>query len=508
MEVHKIDTTKVPTGQPDTKPQTKVTRKDSEDSEFNRFIDASVKSLNKADGNPTKMVNEMNTICNRLIEFNDETLTNFALEYICGETNLKLPALRSHLKRLSEAIIKGDGGDANTPEIVVIENWINEHYDIYYNTVSNLLMGKRKFVDTYEEININNMLRHLRKSHYDYSKQKLNELLMSDFVEQRNPIAKFFEELPPWDGVDRFDELADHIAFAQHIGDSIDHRKRFAHHLRKHFIRSIACAYGVDFNKHAILFVDQQQSSGKTSLTRWMCPPGLEEYMCENPLNSNDGKDSLIALSNNFWCILDEYGKMRQDEQNWYKSAMSKDLIKVRIPYAATPITTKRIANFVGSTNETDFLDDPTGSVRWICFELQSCKDKFAIDFAYREHINPRDLWIQAYAMYKDGTEYKLTREELLENEFINGQFKAVSPEMAYVAKHYTPGQPDDGVFMTTGDIYNELMKNEDIPLEVRRKMHSTNVGRALTTFKFFRTSRYDKELNYSVKGYFVKKRL
>ncbi|MGL5913458.1 MAG: VapE domain-containing protein, partial [Bacteroidales bacterium] len=224
-----------------------------------------------------------------------------------------------------------------------------------------------------------------------------------------------------------------------------------------------------------------------------------------NPLNSNDQKDSLIALSANFWCILDEYGKMRASEQNWYKSAMSKDLIKVRIPYDPSPITVKRLANFIGSTNETDFLDDPTGSVRWICFELANVCNGFAIDFNYSKNIDVHQLWAQAYAMYNDGAEYKMTRDEQLENESINNHFRAISTEMEYVARYYAPlSEEQGGEFKTSADILTELIRKEDIPQEVRRNLNVISVGKAMTFFRFPRSSKYIPEIAYTKKGYYV----
>ena len=124
-----------------------------------------------------------------------------------------------------------------------------------------------------------------------------------------------------------------------------------------------------------------------------------------------------IFLEISFMCLKKDITRNLQNifskyEINQLKSIMSAEVIKVRLPYAKTPISMPRIASFIGSTNKTDFLQDETGNVRWICFELTK-----PFYFNYRDDISIDELWLYAYQLYLNGFDYQLTAAEQTENK-------------------------------------------------------------------------------------------
>ena len=62
------------------------------------------------------------------------------------------------------------------------------------------------------------------------------------------------------------------------------------------------------------------------------------------------------------------------------------DEIRVRLPYARREETVQRTANFIGSTNEENFLNDPTGSVRWLVFDVT------AINWEYSKKLDVNNI--------------------------------------------------------------------------------------------------------------------
>ena len=62
----------------------------------------------------------------------------------------------------------------------------------------------------------------------------------------------------------------------------------------------------------------------------------------------------------------------------------------------------------------SSFLNDETGSVRWLCFEL-----KGRIDFAYSKEVDINKVWSQAYHLdYSDHTfNAELFISDIQENE-------------------------------------------------------------------------------------------
>ena len=140
-------------------------------------------------------------------------------------------------------------------------------------------------------------------------------------------------------------------------------------------------------------------------------------------------------------------------------------------------------------------MNDETGSVRWLCFELT---DK--INFDYKQKVDINDVWRQAYKLYQDGFAYQLTLEEVAENDVINKQFLINTPEMDLIPKLFKPASKEShDVFCTATDILNEIaMQNPNI------KCTPLFVGKALKTLGFIRGSQYNESTKQSIKGYFV----
>lgn len=377
----------------------------------------------------------------------------------------------------------------SVPLITRVESYINRRYVIRYNVISNQFQCRRNEDESrYELMNENNILRDLRTHHFNYPMSNLIELLKSDFVMQYNPFREYFEKLPKWDGhTDHIGNLAKYIE----LEDESD-RDRFKRMFRKMFIRSIACSFEEAFNKHAFILVHEQQSSGKTTFLRWLCPDSLKDYYTEH---LSLDKDGMIALTENFIINMDELSTLSKYEINSLKSLLSKDKVKVRIPYERRPSILQRRCNFIGSTNRREFLTDETGNVRWICFVIKS------INWNYMKEVDIDQVWAQAYHAKEETREdYQLTAAEILENEDANRSFILRTPEMELIQKYYEPSE--DGKhgaqFLTATDILKFLQS------KVSMKINNVNVGKAMSILGFRRDQRFQYEKQYQIKGYWV----
>lgn len=259
-------------------------------------------------------------------------------------------------------------------------------------------------------------------------------------------------------------------------------------------VRAIKCALEDHYcNKNAIILVHEQQNSGKTTFIRFLCPSVLKNYMAEN---ISFDKDSLIALIENFIINLDELATFTKVEINALKSILSKSFVKERHPFERKAKKLPRRASFIGSTNMTEFLTDPTGNVRWIPFEITG------IDWNYSNIICIDDAWAQAYSLYKAGFVCDVTAEEVKENEEENRQFTLISSEMEMLMKYYTPGTKEDhDLFRTTGEIEIGLKEATN----GMAKISNNQLGKALRTLGYVRDNRYTKGKEYPIKAYYLK---
>jgi len=288
----------------------------------------------------------------------------------------------------------------------------------------------------------------------------------------------------------------DHIArLARYVIVEQAERDRFNRMFEKMFIRTVACSLEMDFNKQAFILIHEKQNSGKSTFFRWLCPPDLQDYYTEN---INTDKDSLIALTENFIINLDELSTLSKFEINALKSVMSKDKIKVRLPYASRPVIIQRRCNFVGSTNRKEFLNDETGNVRWVCFEIES------LNWDYMQDIDITQVWAQAYHRLihsKDKKVYQLTIDEIEENEEANRKFIVRTTEMELIQRFYMPGTKEKhDQFMTASDIMESLQKKVSVPL----KLSTVQIGKSMAMLGFTRAQKFNAEAGFMIKGYYI----
>ncbi len=369
-----------------------------------------------------------------------------------------------------------------------VEEYINSRYDLRFNEVSQTVESRTAGTnDIFSILNEDNLMRELMKCKRDIGMAKLQSLLRSDFVEKYNPFKRYFDSLGEWQPTTEPDYIEELMKFI-----TVKDQERFKRHFKKMLIRTIACSLEVNvFNKQCLVLVQKKQNSGKSTFCRWLCPPALGDYITEN---INTDKDSLIALATNMLINLDELATLGKAEINSLKSFMSKDKINARLPYDRKASVHPRRASFVGSTNQLEFLVDETGSVRWLCFELEN------INFDYKLKIDINDVWRQAYQLYRNGEPYQLTPVEIEENERSNKTFQIQTYEMEWAHKFFVPcSKEDGGQFMQTTDMVYYIERAKEL------KLRPQLFGKALRQLGFDQQSGRKDGTEHSLKGYYVK---
>lgn len=153
---------------------------------------------------------------------------------------------------------------------------------------------------------------------------------------------------------------------------------------------------------------------------------------------------------------------------------MSKDQINERLPYDRKSTILPRRATFVGSTNNMEFLNDETGSVRWLCFEIIS------IDWNYSKEIDIDQVWAEAYHLYKTEFNAELTKEEIQQSEERNRVFQVLTVERELIVK----------LFDFDSDKHKENFKTAtDVTIEILNlsngiRVNYIQVGKALNSLK------------------------
>lgn len=370
-----------------------------------------------------------------------------------------------------------------------VEKYLEKRYDFRYNEIANRIEFKKKSETFYAEFNDNDLYIELQKDGIRISMQNLAALFRSSWVVAHNPFEEYFKKLPEWDSTNQseIDKLCSFIKAKD--------QSRFNLHFKKMLVRVIACALDCHVcNKQAFILISQAQNTGKSTLCRWLCPDQLSEYIADGIDTTN--KDGEIALCENLFINLDELATIERAGINKLKSLLSAVFAKLRKPFDKKVTKGIRRASFLGSTNDIEYLTDPTGSVRWLNFEITE------IDFKYSSEVNKESLWSEAFSLYKSGFKYELTKEEIKENEKANETHHLNTHEIDLIQKYFQAATEEDhDAFLTSTEI--ELYILEKIGRSI--KLNPIGIGKALKKLDFPRSQKMIAEHGQQRKGYYVK---
>lgn len=376
------------------------------------------------------------------------------------------------LSKAKKVVSKNSKRETNL--IFIIENYLNERYNFRLNIVSHDVEVKAKDSDIWEKSDEDSLWIEMQKENIKVPKGTLEILMRSTFVPKYNPFIYYFENLPKY--VSDTDYIRQYAGYLQlQEGENME---QFVYHFRKWCVRAVKCAtIDIYFNKNAIVLSDDArgQNIGKTTWIRSLCPPILANYYKENL--PRDEKDAKISLAENFIINLDEMASLSKIDINNLKSLLSTDQVKVRFPYAKKDVKVNRVCSFIGSTNKSEFLQDETGSVRWLCFIVEK------IDWSYSKDFDMNNLWMQAKHLASDvNFDERINTVDVEENELRNNKFQISTAEKDLVSRYFTIPTAEDKLheILTITDIIQYIYSY--VP---NIKLINKNMGQALTAFKF-----------------------
>ena len=358
-----------------------------------------------------------------------------------------------------------------------VEAYLSKFYEFRYNEIGLDIEVRKKGFSDWESLNENTLYLEMQKKGIKISINNLLAVLKSDFVPKYNPLADYFQKLPKWNKkTDYISKLASYVVASE--------PEQFVYHFKKWLVRSVKCATIPDyFNKQAFVLVHRGQNTGKSTFCRFLCPPNLSKYIAED---MTQDKDARILLCKNFLINLDELAGLNKKELTSLKSIFSKTQINERLPYDRKNSILPRVCSFIGSTNEDSFLNDDTGSVRWLCFNISSIK------WAYKKEVNINQVWSQAVALANDvNFEAEMTIEDIRKNDTRNKSFQNHSSEYEMVSKYVEASDKNNGAFMTPTDILVYLS-------QLKIKLTKIAIGKAMVALG------HERKKQNGIYGYFV----
>jgi len=337
-------------------------------------------------------------------------------------------------KPRSEAKEQGDEAEEDEepkkriPAIDRVENFLLSKYRFRNNTITGRLEYRFLTKKVWNQMNDyieNSMLRELLKNKIRTNMGGLRNLLYSDFCELFNPFSTYFESLPPWD------EQTDHIAL---LADTITttHQDLWHTCFKKWLVAMVGCVLDEHTINQTVIVFSGKQGVGKTTWMENLVPKELKQYLFSGTINPNN-KDTLIHLSECMLINLDELENLNRSEIGSLKELITKTHIRIRRAYGHNNETLPRCASFAGSVNTAQFLNDTTGSRRFLSFEVT--------DIKYDHKVSLDDVYSQALHLFRSGFRFWFNRDEIDAINANNEQYQLRSPEEELLLTWFEPVQ-------------------------------------------------------------------
>jgi hypothetical protein len=382
------------------------------------------------------------------------------------------------------------GHDNLKTEIARVKSYISNFYTVRRNVIKDEVVIKEKSESgTFsDKVSVDTLYVKLKENQYKVSKQDLDSILESDFVEEYNELKEYFYNLPPWD-----ESQPDFIGmYSDYFKcNNAALQPFFKDMLKKHLVRAMRCAFGNIENRY-ILILGGEQDSGKSTYIRYLQP--IDEYFIESDPTLMSQKDRMIALSTHFIWNIEEIDAYNSKNLAIVKEMISKQNERLRRPFGKREKRYIRIGNFFGTTNKDNFLSDETGNTRFLIFDGKITSFDYSNKKTGTEKIPIDRLWAQAYYLWSKGYECDLTTEEKNFRDNINVSYEVRNNIEELILKHFAPAKP-----MNHNGKQNDLYfwSNSDIEIflqEVAPRMEGINKSISITSAFKRLNKQFEKE--------------
>ena len=283
----------------------------------------------------------------------------------------------------------------------------------------------------------------------DVNVKKIWQVIDSDFVPLYNPLREYLNRLPPWD--EATNPILD-LALSVTVKGGPDEQLLFYACLRKWLVGMVAGWLEEKTVNEEILVLIGEQGIYKTRWFEHLLPPELSDYFNSTSTFGKMDKDEVLSLSQFGLICLDEIDALKSEAMSRLKWAVTTKAADTRKPYAHNSERRIHIASYCGTSNNLQFIDDDSGTRRWLTFEVESIRSPFEYP------IHHKEIFAQAYALYLKGFHYWFEGKETDIVQLHNQQFEVPKPEQELVSKYYrVPAKGEACEFVSATEIMQTI---------------------------------------------------
>ena len=364
-----------------------------------------------------------------------------------------------------------------------IEAYLSSRYEFRYNTVLGRTEYRRMNSGDFTKVGryeINTLRRELDNDvGIITSSDNLYSIIESSFSPRINPIQEYFKGLPLVDvsssspfSLKAIPDLASCVV--------VRNSNKWLPYLTKWLVAVVANAMdNRECCNHTCLVLTGEQGKFKTTFLDLLCPPALHGYSYTGKIYPQE-KDTLTYIGQNLIVNIDDQLKaLNKRDENELKNLITCPMVKYRMPYDKYVEEHPHLASFVASVNGNDFLTDPTGSRRFLPFEVLS------IDIERAKAISMNNVYAEAKALLKSGFRYWFDDDEIAELYRESEDFQVQTAEMELLLRCFEkPTEDESYSLMTTTEILTYLGIYTHQPLVAKR------MGEALKKAGYIKVSK------------------
>lgn len=323
------------------------------------------------------------------------------------------------------------------------------------------------------------------------STENIRAILESNFAETVHPIREYLSQLPLLNPLD--------FGYTEQLLQTVEvsNPDKWKEYLVKWLIGVVANAMNdVGCQNHTCLVLTGEQGKFKTTWLDHLCPASLKNYLFTGKIDPQ-GKDVLTLIAEYLFINIDDQLRaLNKRDENELKNLITTPAVKYRRPYDTYIEEYSHLASFMASVNGNDFLTDPTGSRRFLPFEV------IRIDIKKALSINMDYVFSEIMYLYTQGTRYWFDDGEIEELHRLSSGFhvQTVEFEMLMQGFEKPPEEVECEYFMTTAQILNYVRMFSNMSLSEKR------MGEALRKAGFKRVQKRINNNPSPVYGYRIKK--
>ena len=399
----------------------------------------------------------------------------------CSLHNFTLGNQTKHIMKKNADKGKSEGGNNMSKQKKTfskngeIETYLSSRYEFRYNTV----LGRTEYrskndahfskVGRYE---INTLRREIDNDiGIITSSDNLYSIIESSFSPRINPIQEYFKKLSATDIGSSNPDCGNKVSLSlKAIPDLascvvVRNSDKWLPYLTKWLVAVVANAMDDrECRNHTCLVLTGEQGKFKTTFLDLLCPPALHGYSYTGKIYPQE-KDTLTYIGQNLIVNIDDQLKaLNKRDENELKNLITCPMVKYRMPYDKYVEEHPHLASFVASVNGNDFLTDPTGSRRFLPFEVLS------IDIEKAKRISMNNVYAEAKALLKSGFRYWFDDNEIAELYRESEDFQVQTAEMELLLRCFEKSTEDENYsLMTTTEILTYLGIYTYQPLVAKR---------------------------------------